>query len=235
MSRLTHDLNYVIDRLESMTNAQTSISVYDGHLDGSSNAPIRMKITPERPKDNSSFKKGLSTFRDNFEGAYTFVMQPSKEVIYVVHELGNGGLILNPDQSLNGSNKGSNIGVNEQVQLLLKLEKLTLENKALQEKIKELESTEHKFNNIVTMALERFGLAGGEKIPTSTGALNSSQQSTINKTMAEDTEEQTEDLTELEKACCVLIDLFGEDTLIQIAMTLQQNPSKVQLVKSFLS
>lgn len=179
--------------------------------------------------NGDNIESDFESFCDDYQGIFTVFMRTAPSQAWTGAQ--RVCISNEPGQALQGTPTASVVDPEEMRQQILEEVRREVETDFLKEEIKwlraDLRDHQKPGTKLGHMAAEFFR-------NWNNGKAAQPMQGTDNE--EEDYEDvDAEELTPLEDACLTLVDLLGEEDLIQISKLLRANPGKIPMIKSFLT
>ena len=219
MNNGIHEIKYVKQSAEQ-AGKLTRIDIYRGFIDPGNKVQISLKVKEIRPFNERDFGNSFELFEQNNFGDFTAVFFPSREIIYFSNK-GN--------EMINGTHTPNFQGIPTEEQVKAQVQKI-LENERLKQRLADLEAEAEEntmWGNRMGVALEMLvgnflGLSKNSLAPEA--ALNGTE-----------TEYDTSNMSDTEKALVIIVKNFGEDWIKKFAAKIQNEPNIVPQIKNFFS
>ena len=218
------NLDYVKQRAE-MAGKLTRVDIYSGFVNPANKAQAVVKVQEIRPVSDRDFGNVFDFFEKTTFGDFTAVFFPSREIIYFSNK---GTEMMNGTEQYKAQAQYQGIPseevVNAQVQKIL-------ENERLKQRLADLEAEAEETSEWG----KRMGIALEMLIGNMLGIpKNAAPEPALNGTATE-TEYDTSNMNETEKALVILVQKFGEEWLQKFAAKIEREPQLVNQIKNFFS
>lgn len=213
------NLDYVKQRAQ-MAGKLTRVDIYSGFVNPANKAQAVVKLQEIRPLNDRDFGNVFDFFEKTTFGDFTAVFFPSREIIYFSNK-GN--------EIMNGTTTPNFQGIPTEEQVQAQVQKI-LENERLKQRLADLEAEAeetNKWGERMGIALEML-IGNFLGIPKNTPA----PETALNGT---ETEYDTSNMNETEKALVILVQKFGEEWLQKFAKKIEAEPHIVPQIKNFFS
>jgi hypothetical protein len=212
------NLDYVKQRAQ-MAGKLTRVDIYSGFVNPGNKAQAVVKVQEIRPVSEREFGNVFDFFEKTTFGDFTAVFFPSREIIYFSNK-GN--------EIMNGTHTPNFQGIPTEEQVQAQVQKI-LENERLKQRLADLEAEQEETN----VWGQRMG-AAMEMLVGNLLGLPGKNISTETEPVLQGTEE-TENMSETEKALVILVQNFGEKWLQNFAAKIKAEPHIVPQIKNFFS
>ena len=212
------NLDYVKQRAQ-MAGKLTRVDIYSGFVNPGNKAQAVVKVQEIRPVSEREFGNVFDFFEKTTFGDFTAVFFPSREIIYFSNK---GNEIMNGTQTPNFQGIPTEEQVQAQVQKIL-------ENERLKQRLADLEAEQEETN------------VWGQRMSAAMEMLVGNLLGLPGKNISTETEpvlqgtEETENMSETEKALVILVQNFGEKWLQNFAAKIKAEPHIVPQIKNFFS
>jgi hypothetical protein len=213
------NLDYVKQRAQ-MAGKLTRVDIYSGFVNPANKAQAVVKVQEIRPVNDRDFGNVFDFFEKTTFGDFTAVFFPSREIIYFTNK---GTEVMNGTQTPNFQGIPTEEQVQAQVQKIL-------ENERLKQRLADLEAEQEETSEWG----KRMGIALEMLVGNFLGLPknNPAPEVALNGT---ETEYDTSNMTDTEKALLILVQNFGEDWIKKFATKIQNEPNIVPQIKNFFS
>ena len=212
------NLDYVKQRAQ-MAGKLTRVDIYSGFVNPGNKAQAVVKVQEIRPVSDREFGNVFDFFEKTTFGDFTAVFFPSREIIYFSNK-GN--------EIMNGTHTPNFQGIPTEEQVQAQVQKI-LENERLKQRLADLEAEQEETN----VWGQRMS-AAMEMLVGNLLGLPGKNISTEIEPVLQGTEE-TENMSETEKALVILVQNFGEKWLQNFAAKIKAEPHIVPQIKNFFS
>lgn len=225
-------ISEIAERIALASDNVRSFDVYSTHISNRNQAALLIIKIARDP--NGNFNKDQIEYTQKLRGNFTVVIRPGNETFYISSDAGALPMQGNIDFMQMGGIPGidPNMSTNEYIKRLIELER---ENTALKAELEiakrdlsQFEDAGGKFSYALNNLLENFifpKFAGTQ--PTNTPIQGTMHE--IQNIPIQGTDEQ-----KIEAAMAIILTAFGADWVVKFASRLQQDPSKISQIKSFL-
>ena len=213
------NLDYVKQRAQ-MAGKLSRVDIYSGFVNPGNKAQAVVKVQEIRPLNEREFGNVFDFFEKTTFGDFTAVFFPSREIIYFSNK-GN--------EMINGTHTPNFQGIPTEEQVQAQVQKI-LENERLKQRLADLEAEAEEntmWGNRMGVALEMLVgnfLGLPKNSPAPEAALNGTE-----------TEYDTSNMSDTEKALVILVQNFGEEWIKKFAAKIQNEPNIVPQIKNFFS
>ena len=212
------NLDYVKQRAQ-MAGKLTRVDIYSGFVNPGNKAQAVVKVQEIRPVSEREFGNVFDFFEKTTFGDFTAVFFPSREIIYFSNK-GN--------EIMNGTHTPNFQGIPTEEQVQAQVQKI-LENERLKQRLADLEAEQEETN------------VWGQRMSAAMEMLVGNLLGLPGKNISTETEpvlqgtEETENMSETEKALVILVQNFGEKWLQNFAAKIKAEPHIVPQIKNFFS
>lgn len=212
------NLDYVKQRAQ-MAGKLTRVDIYSGFVNPGNKAQAVVKVQEIRPVSDREFGNVFDFFEKTTFGDFTAVFFPSREIIYFSNK-GN--------EIMNGTHTPNFQGIPTEEQVQAQVQKI-LENERLKQRLADLEAEQEETN------------VWGQRMSAAMEMLVGNLLGLPGKNISTETEpvlqgtEETENMSETEKALVILVQNFGEKWLQNFAAKIKAEPHIVPQIKNFFS
>lgn len=214
------NLDYVKQRAQ-MAGKLTRVDIYSGFVNPANKAQAVVKVQEIRPVSDREFGNVFDFFEKTTFGDFTAVFFPSREIIY----FSNKGT-----EMMNGTQAPTFQGIPTEDQVQAQVQKI-LENERLKQRLADLEAEAEQTSEWG----KRMGIALEMLIGNMLGISKSEAPEPALNGTATETEYDTSNMNETEKALVILVQKFGEEWLQKFAAKIEREPHLVNQIKNFFS
>lgn len=219
MNNGIYNLDYVKQRAQ-MAGKLTRVDIYSGFVNPGNKTQAVVKVQEIRPVNEREFGNVFDFFEKTTFGDFTAVFFPSREIIYFTNK---------GSEIMNGTTQQNFQGIPTEEQVQAQVQKI-LENERLKQRLADLEAEAEETNEwgkrmgvALEMLIGNFlGIPKNE--PVAETALNGTE-----------TDYDTTNMNETEKALVILVQNFGEEWLQKFAAKIKNEPHIVPQIKNFFS